>query len=156
MSKSGDSSIVNPSRLSPWLADNICMNCHQTGGTRVLQPGKNHQDFRPGMPLNDTVGIFRAEGEKVSADLLEHYSSMVLSGCYQKSDRKLSCVGCHSPHNEPSPVEAAAYYREKCLAAIQTRAVPLPCPSAWPKLHQTIAAAATCPSAKLEPLPIQH
>ncbi len=128
VSKSGDSSIVNPSRLSPWLADNICMNCHQTGGTRVLQPGKNHQDFRPGTPLNDTVGIFRAEGEKVSADLLEHYSSMVLSDCYQKSGGKLSCVRCHSPHNEPSPIEAAAYYRDKCLSCHtnQSCATPLP------------------------------
>ena len=128
VSKSGDTSIVNPSRLSPWLADNICMNCHQTGGTRVLQPGKDHQDFRPGTPLNDTVGIFRAEGEKVSADLLEHYSSMVLSDCYQKSGGKLSCVRCHSPHNEPSPIEAAAYYRDKCLSCHtnQSCATPLP------------------------------
>jgi hypothetical protein len=58
-SKSGDSSIVNPSRLQPWLADNICVNCHQTGDTRVLQPDKDYRDFRPGTPLNNTVGIFR-------------------------------------------------------------------------------------------------
>ncbi|MCI0660464.1 MAG: hypothetical protein L0220_05265, partial [Acidobacteria bacterium] len=27
----GDTSIVNPRRLPAWLADNICMNCHQRG-----------------------------------------------------------------------------------------------------------------------------
>jgi hypothetical protein len=128
MSKSGDTSIVNPSRLSPWLADNICMNCHQTGGTRVLQPGKDHVDFRPGTPLNDTVGIFRSRNEQVSGDLLEHYSSMVLSDCYRKGGGKLSCIRCHSPHSEPSPAEAPAYYRSRCLSCHtnQSCAKPLP------------------------------
>ena len=34
-----DNKIVNPARLSPYLADNICMACHQTGDVRVLKPG---------------------------------------------------------------------------------------------------------------------
>jgi len=128
VSKSGDASIVNLSRLSPWLADNICMNCHQTGGTRVLQPGKDHTDFRPGTPLNNTVGIFRASNEKVNSDLLEHYSSMVLSRCYQQSNGKLSCIRCHSPHTEPSLAEAPAYYRSKCLSCHTNRSCATPLP----------------------------
>ena len=43
-----DRFIVNPGRLKPELASNICMQCHQTGDVRVLQPGKNYADFRPG------------------------------------------------------------------------------------------------------------
>ena len=49
--------IVNPARLTPYLADNICMACHQTGDARVLKPGKSYQDFRPGHPLDDTLSI---------------------------------------------------------------------------------------------------
>ena len=136
VSKNGDTSIVNPARLPSWLADNICMNCHQTGGTRVLQPGKHHLDFRPGTPLNDTVGIFRARGETVSGDLLEHYSSMVLSRCYQQTDGKLSCVSCHSPHSEPSPADAPAYYRGKCLSCHTNQSCAMPLPQ---RLAQTPA-----------------
>src|ERR1700686_3121957 len=48
-------SITNPAKLSPWLADNICMACHQTGDARVLQAGKTYRDFSPGSELNDTL-----------------------------------------------------------------------------------------------------
>src|ERR1041384_2213403 len=53
----GDSLIVNPASLSPTLSDNICISCHQTGDVRVLKPGKNNGDFRPGAPLDDTMSI---------------------------------------------------------------------------------------------------
>ena len=128
-SKSGDSSIVNPSRLQPWLADNICVNCHQTGDTRVLQPDKDYRDFRPGTPLNNTAGIFRVPYRLESPpdeDLLEHYSSMVLSRCYQESQGRLSCITCHSPHTEPSVQETSGYYRGKCLGCHTTKSCSLP------------------------------
>jgi hypothetical protein len=51
------SRIVNPARLTPYLADNICMACHQTEDVRVLKPGKTYQDIRPGYPLDDTLSI---------------------------------------------------------------------------------------------------
>jgi hypothetical protein len=51
-------SIVNPAKLAGWMADNICMNCHEGTATRVLQPGKEFSDFRPGRPLDETVAIF--------------------------------------------------------------------------------------------------
>src|SRR5581483_8463388 len=51
--------IVNPEKLPARLAENICINCHQTGDTRVLQPGKTYQDFRPGQWLINTLAIFK-------------------------------------------------------------------------------------------------
>ena len=53
-----DSTIVNPSKLPGWLADNICMSCHQGGDARVLHPGKNYSDYRPGTPLAYTLATF--------------------------------------------------------------------------------------------------
>lgn len=125
----GDRTIVNPARLPGWLSDNICMNCHQTGDTRVLQPGKDYFDFRPGKPLDETVGIFRVPYDPKSPpdeDLLQHYSSMVLSKCYRESRRRLSCITCHSPHSEPIPQQASAYYRRKCLGCHTERSCALP------------------------------
>ncbi len=114
-----DTSIVNPSKLAPWLADNVCMNCHQGRTLRVLQPGRSYQDFRPGTPLNDTVALLATMPQSDrSADaitpLLEHYTLMTMSKCYLQSKGRLSCLTCHDPHVQPR-ARAAEYYRGKCL-----------------------------------------
>jgi hypothetical protein len=110
-----DRSIVNPAKLSSWLADNICMNCHE-GDIRALQPGKTEADFRPGMPLNNTVAILKApiDPRATESPLLEHYYSMTLSMCYRKSGGQLGCQNCHDPHQQPPPQEAGQYFRGKC------------------------------------------
>lgn len=123
------SSIANPAKLSPWLADNICMSCHQTGDARVLQAGKTYRDFRPGTELNDTLSIFLVPFTHESApkdDLLEHYLSMRLSKCYLKSGGRLGCISCHDPHAQPSQQEAPAYFRQKCLACHTEKSCALP------------------------------
>jgi hypothetical protein len=111
-----DPSIVNPAKLSPWLADNTCMNCHE-GDIRAAQPGKTESDFRPGMPLNHTVAILKApiDPRATESPLLEHYYSMTLSRCYRTSGGKLGCQNCHDPHVQPPPQEAGEYFRGKCL-----------------------------------------
>ncbi len=117
-------SIVNPARLTPWLADNICMSCHQTGQARVLQAGKQFSDFRPGAALSDTLSIFLVPFGRQSPpqdDLLEHYLSMRLSKCYRSSDGQLSCISCHDPHVQPTEQQAPAYYRGKCVSCHAAR-----------------------------------
>ena len=122
-------SITNPAKLSSWLADNICMSCHQTGDARVLQAGKTYRDFRPGAELDDTLGIFLVPFGRDSApkdDLLEHYLSMRLSKCYLRSGGRLSCISCHDPHVQPSPSDAPEYFRKKCLACHSEKSCALP------------------------------
>jgi hypothetical protein len=122
-------SITNPAKLSPWLADNICMSCHQTGDARVLQAGKTYRDFRPGAQLDDTLSIFLVPFSRESApkdDLLEHYLSMRLSKCYLKSGGRLGCISCHDPHVQPSQQEAPGYFRQKCLACHTEKSCAVP------------------------------
>ncbi len=124
-----DSSIVNPAHLSPALADNICISCHQTGDARVLKPGKVYKDFRPGTPLDNTLSILMVPPKHESppqSDLLEHYYSMTLSKCYRASRGGLSCLSCHDPHMEPWREDAPAYFAKKCLACHTEKSCNLP------------------------------
>jgi hypothetical protein len=130
-------SITNPAKLSPWLVDNICMSCHQSGDARVLQAGKTYRDFRPGTELDDTLSIFLVPFGRDSApkdDLLEHYLSMRLSKCYLKSAGRLGCISCHNPHVQPSRQEAPEYFRQKCLTCHTEKSCPVPLSL---RLHKT-------------------
>jgi hypothetical protein len=129
-----DTSIVNPAKLSPRLADDLCRDCHQAGDAVVLLPGKDFLDYRPGAPLSQTWAFLRRpvdERRRAEADRLETLapvrnsleiplwwknSSLELSKCYQASHGRLTCVSCHSVHHAPKPEDESAYYRGKCLA----------------------------------------
>lgn len=124
-----DSSIVNPARLTGRLADDICMKCHQGGDVRVLQPGRQEQDFRPGTALDDVLAIFKAPLKSDSPEqpvLVEHYFGMTLSKCYRASAGRLRCVTCHEPHTHLSERAAAEFYRAKCLGCHTSASCKLP------------------------------
>ncbi len=122
-----DLSIVNPARLPGELRTDVCRQCHLSGEPRVLRPGKTHLDFRPGTPLSDTIFAFTvpvpAKPGEVKA--LGHPEQMVLSRCYRESEGRLACISCHDPHIQLSGLEAATYFRKKCLACH----VPEECPA---------------------------
>lgn len=124
-----DRTIVNPARLPGWLANNICMSCHQEGAAAVPQPGKQFRDFRPGTPLDQTVALFKLpmeHGSNRSLPLLDHYSEMTMSRCYRSSGGRLKCITCHDPHFQPSPQQAVGYYRKKCLTCHTLQSCRLP------------------------------
>jgi hypothetical protein len=118
-----DDSIVNPAKLPPRLADDICIRCHQGNDARVLQPGKTISDFRPGTWLNDTVAVFkvplRRNQHAEESDLLEHGFAMMLSKCYRTS-ASLACISCHAVHQNVNAEAKPAYYRSKCLTCHST------------------------------------
>jgi hypothetical protein len=128
-SASSDTMIVNPANLTPYMADNICMACHQAGDVRVLKPGKTYKDIRPGFPLDDTLSILMVPPTRESPpskDHVDHYYSMTLSKCYRASKGKLSCITCHDPHVEPTREEAPAYFNNKCLTCHTSRSCKFP------------------------------
>jgi Tetratricopeptide repeat len=128
-SAGGATYIVNPSRLSPYLADNLCMACHQTGDARVLKPGKSFNDIAPEQPLDDTLSILMVPPTRENppdVDHVEHYYSMILSKCFRASGGRLSCITCHDPHVQPTSEEAPAYYAKKCLTCHTNQSCKLP------------------------------
>lgn len=139
-----DDSVVNPAKLPTRLADDICMNCHQGGLMRTLQPGKTELDFRPGTPLYETAAFFKLplrKEQREEADLAEKLppvrggltmpswwknSSLEMSKCYQANQGKLSCVTCHKIHSPPAPATRVAFYRKACLECHSNTSCALP------------------------------
>lgn len=128
-----DTSIVNPAKLPPHLANDICRECHQQADAVVLMPGKSYLDYRPGMPLADTMALVqrplredqRAEANRLEANppvrgsleqpLSWKNSALELSKCYQASHGRLTCGTCHSIHHAASPADEKVAYRAACL-----------------------------------------
>jgi hypothetical protein len=139
-----DDSIVNPPDLPPRLADDICMNCHQGGNTRVLQPGKNYLDFRPGTPLYETTAIFKlpvTTAQRAELDRSENLppargslaqplwwknSTMEMSRCFHDSNGQLRCITCHVIHQRPTEENKVAFFRERCFTCHTNASCKLP------------------------------
>jgi hypothetical protein len=111
----GDDTIVNPAKLPPTSREAVCQQCHLSGVARVLKPGKQLHDFRPGQPLDTCFEIFVLNERPDEAQFVGHVEQMHDSECFQKSDGRLGCVSCHDPHRLPSMDERVDFYRDRCL-----------------------------------------
>ena len=120
---------MNPASLTPDLANNICMACHEIGDERILKPGKEYKDIRPGEPLDNTLSIFMTPPTREAPpdkDHLQHYYAMTLSKCYRASGGRLSCITCHDPHLEPAKEEAPAFFNKRCMSCHTDESCKLP------------------------------
>ena len=107
-------SIVNPSRLSPAERDSICEQCHLTGVTqRILNPGKNFEEFRPGQRLEEVFTVYTRTGAG-AFKVISHSEQLAQSACARNSEGKLWCGTCHDPH--PQSVPTAKTYDSQCQA----------------------------------------
>jgi hypothetical protein len=162
-----DTSIVNPAKISPRLADDLCQECHQAGDAQVIYPGKSVLDYRPGTPLADTIAIVKRPikpEQREEANRLEtnppirgsleqplwwKNSTLELSRCYQASHGQLTCSTCHSIHHSPKPGEERAAYRAACLTCHTVQSCTLK-----PDDPKRVAAADYCIECHMEKRPV--
>ncbi|HXM10959.1 MAG TPA: tetratricopeptide repeat protein [Terriglobales bacterium] len=115
---STDFSIVDPRKLRSEIRDDVCAQCHLAGDARVLQPGKNYLDFRPGTPLGDVVAIFSVpqtiKGNHFVA--LDQFEQLKMSRCWAASNGQMGCISCHDPHVQLHGDQAADFFRSRCLS----------------------------------------
>lgn len=123
-----DFAIVNPAKLPPEIRDDVCAQCHFAGDARVLRPGKNYLDFRPGTRLDNVVAIFSAspalKGTRFIA--LDQFEQLKMSRCAIGSKGRLGCITCHDPHVQLRGIEAAEHFRERCLTCHTAEACQAP------------------------------
>jgi hypothetical protein len=137
-----DDSIVNPARLPPTLREAVCQQCHLLAENRLLPPGRQAFDYRPGLPLHEFWAVFvlppRLTGNYRAVSQVEQ---MYVSRCFRASNGKMGCIRlaamirmlCRRPTNE-SPTSASVV----CNAMKRT-AAKNPSKSVW-RQHPRIVA----------------
>ena len=90
-------SIVNPAKLAAAARDSICEQCHLAGVTRILNPGMDFVQFRPGQRLEEVFTVYRRAGAR-AFKVISHAEQLALSACARNSQGKLWCGTCHDPH----------------------------------------------------------
>jgi len=113
----GTAPIVNPSKLSPTLRDQVCMQCHLEGNAAIERAGKHIYEFRPGDDLSSFVRYYVLTGNvPPGLRATSQFEALAESGCKKKSGDALTCTTCHDPHQSVSPENRAAYFRVECVS----------------------------------------
>ncbi|MCB0733720.1 MAG: tetratricopeptide repeat protein [Flavobacteriales bacterium] len=109
-----DYTIVNPSRLEWDRQIDVCQRCHLQGNN-VLKPGKNFQDFRPGMVLADVFEVYLPQYADGSGkfNMANHADRFQSSRCFiatkQSGTREFTCINCHNPHVSVKTLKSAHF-----------------------------------------------
>lgn len=115
-----DRTIVNPRRLPTQERVEVCFQCHlgdARATTTVAVHGRTRESYRPGERMIAAMIPFRyADKTEWDFGLSSQADRMLLSKCYEASDRKLECLTCHNPHvTVYSEDTTPDFFRRKCL-----------------------------------------
>jgi hypothetical protein len=114
LAKPSSRNIVNPAKLEARARDAVCEQCHLGGEARILNPGRDFSDYRPGEPLEDTasVYVFDRGGGGRPLKVISHVEQLAASRCAQQSGGRMWCGTCHDPHDKPQGGPEA--YDQQC------------------------------------------
>ena len=127
-----DPTILNPARLPPEAAIQVCMQCHlgDSGQTdRVLRRRDHMAAYRPGMRLQDFLSVHVYEEALPGRFALGAQADrLALSRCATASGGRLLCTTCHDPHQEVYEVAAAQpdHFDRACAGCHAPESCPRP------------------------------
>lgn len=106
------SDIVNPAKLSPERSLEVCMQCHYETTTFRLPDslrrfGRSFYSYRPGEPLGDYIVHFDhapGTGHEGKFEIVSAAYRLRQSRCFQKSEGRMTCLSCHSPHQRAGAI----------------------------------------------------
>ena len=113
--------ILNPGKLSPERAMEVCLQCHletsnQKLPTAVVRLGRAPLSYVPGQPLGDyKVAFDREQGNLANFEIAQGAYRFLASQCFLKSEGKLGCTTCHNPHDVPRGEQATTQYNQVCV-----------------------------------------
>lgn len=146
--------IVQPARLDPPRAREVCSQCHLQPSVAVpglRRLGRGDYAFRPGESLDDS--ILAVEALNADADgtpqtdrfeINHHAHRLEGSRCFAASPEsetgrgRLACFRCHDPHRKLPKAELVARVRNVCVACHE--------PGRCPKVPAAESASADCAS----------
>lgn len=113
------STIVNPARLTPAEANDVCFQCHLQGDVSIYPPKGDASSYRPGERLSEhRLDFLIAADKPESFGVASHAARMIRSRCYLESDRNLTCIHCHDPHRPVSDVPQE-FFDARCATCHQ-------------------------------------
>ena len=113
-------SIVNPTELSPELADDVCLQCHMEPTSRLgslVRPfDRGDFSYRPGEPLGDyLVHVdFDMPSDHPTFEVNHHGFRLRESQCWEGPGSP-GCLDCHDAHAKLSSEEIKSRTRTTCL-----------------------------------------
>jgi Flp pilus assembly protein TadD len=124
IAKHGRGEIVNPIKLTPMRRDSVCLQCHLEGNIAIYRTETSLAAFRPGDDISEHVAYFvKSDGDQGAVRATSQYEALLRSRCKIASGDKLTCTTCHDAHGSPSEITRVGYYRGKCLACHNSKAM---------------------------------